>query len=932
MSITLVKSMAEQFNYRHEANKQAKLSSKDINEPQFDPYRNTLLNIPNKSGFWGKLEIFLAECCDRVFNTHIIASQQEAIRKEIKEVSGMIYSNLPDHSQINATTKKSLCVNKAQGYIIGQEGFKVVAYSGVRILDQKKGRFSYTDKMELIDLTDKNKYNDLMLDLKAVHESKEWKLYLELQTEILTPKSNVFKNASLEFAKDNSARFTEEYEIDISRINENQIEPEQLRALIDFNLKYNYNPGLTKLINRFNSTLLREIFEHEENIERNTKFSESEPGIIASKILEALEPLKGLVAPTQKLENDQANLLHSVFYNIVKRNGLEAGLMTTKNSDIQQEIFGIMLGIEKKLPPFEQLKPNARNVLYVDLVKGYTLIQDGKGIFLQGKPFALNNPFKIEIKSLSLASKNEYNLVKERLDARKIWGLIQQVKYTDKTLIEELTSIIYTFANANGITFNEFFSIEKAQELEISLSQDLDISEVSINDEEYINHLVFFFLFHNEEIFNRLNLLGTATDSAYEKFSEFAKAHGLVNEERNLGFLHEIMPKLKALKNEKPELFYADTSLELLEVFGDKNLYTYPAQKASALELDKLHLAIRDNKFLFNRYTVVEAENSEKHVSRQRQKEVDDYVANINDNDNKEYMPKLDEGDKRILEEKKKAGFNLQLLKDNKVNGISLADHYVSKLKAFYEMIGLTEDEIPEHPVNDNGEELNPVLGKKIKAYLAQNRHIFKLNEEHSNSEAMSMFTSKAVTPSIVVKPSEVQVSSEADELLTQPISEQVQAKNVIGVGSAKDLRRAETDELIAKYETKLKALEEKSKTASDDEIPEILALSKSIRHTIKLLNQSTNPIQAKIEQKDKQIKRGEKLILELEKELRISLLSSTSEGYNKHAEFIKSELAESRGMIEQAKYKRERLIGSLQYENEVKRANSKGKEKDWKF
>ncbi|MFN7093911.1 MAG: hypothetical protein ACK4M7_00960, partial [Burkholderiales bacterium] len=632
---------------------------------------------------------------------------------------------------------------------------------------------------------------------------------------------------------------------------------------------------------------------------------------------------------TQKLENDQANLLHNVFYNIVKRNGLEAGLMTTKNSDMQQEIFGIMLGIEKKLPPFEQLKPNTRNILYVDLVKGYTLIQDGKGIFLQGKPFALNNPFKIEIKSLSLASKNEYNLVKERLDARKIWNLVQQVKYTDKTLIEELTSIIYTFANANGITFNEFFSIEKAQELEISLSQNLDISEVSINDEEYIKHLVFFFLFHNEAIFNRLNLLGTATNNAYEKFSEFAKAHGLVNEERNLGFLHEIMPKIKALKNEKPELFYADTSLDLLEVFGyDKNLYTYPAQKASDLGLDKFQWAIRDNKFLFNRYAVVEAENSAKYVSRQRQQEVDDYVANINDNDNKEYMPKFNEEDKRIFEEQKKAGFNLQLLKDNKVNGVSLADHYVSKLKAFYEMVGLTEDEIPEHPVNDNGEELNPVLGKKIKAYLAQNRHIFKLNEEHSNLEAMSMFTSKAVTPSIVIKPAEIQVSSEADELLTQTISEQVQAKNVIGVYSAKDQRRTETDELIAKYEMKLKALVEKSKTARDDEIPEILASSKSIRHAIKLLKRSTNPTEAKIEQKDKQIKREEKIILELEKELRILLLSSTSDGYNKHAEFIKSELAESRGRIEQAKYKRERLMGDLQYENEVRRdPESTGKE-----
>jgi hypothetical protein len=760
MSITLVKHMLEQFNYRHEKKVQAKLSSKDINESQFDSYRNSLLNIQDKSGFWGALEQFFAKCCDTFLRTHMIADQQEAIREEIKAVSTRIYCLIPDHSQITAATKKVLCNHKEQGYLISQEGFKIIAYSEFKIEDYEKGIISYRDKMELIDLTDKNKYNNLMLDLQAVHNRKEWDSYIKFQTERLTKELTAVKNISLEFAKANPDLFREETGTGINAIVDVEFDEEQVKQLIKFNLNHNLNPELAKVLDKFNSTLLKQI------IAPGQPKLKAELGDIITGILEVLEPLNAPGTPTQHLDNEQvnqANLLQAKLNAIiVKRNGLKYELMNVRNSDIQQELFGIMLGIDKKLPPFEQLEPGSRNVVYVNHAKGYMVIQEGKRIFLQGKPFALYNPFKIELKSLSLANKVKYNRVKEKLNLKKVWQLVQQVKYTDKTLIEELPSIVYAFAQDNERAFNELFTVEKAQELGITLSQNLKITEISANDEESIQYLVLFFLSQNEEIFDRLNLLATVTDSAYQRFRELAKAQGSTNEQRNLGFLHEIIPKLKTLKQEKPELFLADTSLKLLglvDKYFPKGLYTYSAQDAATLELGTLGRAIKNNAFLFNRYTIIEAENPEEDISTP--KEVDDEVAKINDN--QADMPELAEEDQLILKNKKKVYHNLQLLKNNQVNRVSLAEHYIGKLKAFYAMLGLTEEEIPEHPISDDGKGLNPILGKKIKAYLAQNRHIQNrqipnLNPEQNNLAAKSMPRNKAVTPVVSRKMEPAQV------------------------------------------------------------------------------------------------------------------------------------------------------------------------------
>jgi hypothetical protein len=735
--------MVEQFNHRHGKKVQAKLSSKDINEPTFDWYRNSLLNIQDKSGFWGALEQFFAKCCDTILGTSMIAKRQKAIREEIKAVSTRIYCLIPDHSQITAATKRVLCDHKEQGYLISQEGFKIIAYSEFKIENYEKGIISYRDKMELIDLTDKNKYNDLMLDLQAVHNKNEWDSYIEFQTERLTEELTAVKNISLEFAKANPDLFREEAGLNINEIADADFKKERLKELIKFNLNHNLNPKLVKVLDKFNSTVLKQI------ITSGQSKLETELGDIIIGILEVLEPLNALGTPTQHLDNDQANqanLLQGKLNAIImKRDGLKYELMNVKNSDIQQELFGIMLGIDKKLPPFEQLEPGSCNVLYVNHAKGYMLIQEGKSIFLQGKPFALYNPFKIELKSLSLANKVKYNRVKEKLNLKKVWQLVQQVKYTDKALIEELPSIAYAFAQDNERAFNELFTVEKAQEL--------GITQISANDEESIQYLVLFFLSQNEEIFDRLNLLATVTDSAYQRFRELAKAQGSTNEQRNLEFLHEIMPKLKALKQEKPELFLADTSLKLLglvDKYFPKRLYTYSAQDAATLELGTLGRAIKNNAFLFNRYTIIEVENPEEDVSTL--KEVDDEVAKINDN--KADMPELAAEDQLILENRKKVYHNLQLFKNNQVNGVSLAEHYIGKLKAFYAMLGLTEEEIPEHPISDDGKELNPILGKKIKAYLAQNRHIQNhqrpnLNPEHSNFETKPMTRIKPVPPTV---------------------------------------------------------------------------------------------------------------------------------------------------------------------------------------
>ncbi|MFN7095364.1 MAG: hypothetical protein ACK4M7_08375, partial [Burkholderiales bacterium] len=320
MSITLVKHMVEQFNHRHGKRVQANLSPEDINESKFDWYRNSLLNIQDKSGFWGALEQFFAKCCDTILGTHIIADQQEAIREEIKAVSTRIYCLIPDHSQITAATKKVLCNHKEQGYLISQEGFKIIAYSEFKIEDYEKGIISYRDKMELIDLTDKNKYNDLMLDLQAVHNRNEWKSYIEFQTERLTKKLTAVKNISLEFAKANPDLFREETEIDINGIADADFKKERLKELIKFNLNYNLNPKLVKILDKFNSTLLRQI------ITSGQPKLETELGDIITGILEVLEPLNAPGTPTQHLDNEQvnqANLLQGKLNAIImKRDGL----------------------------------------------------------------------------------------------------------------------------------------------------------------------------------------------------------------------------------------------------------------------------------------------------------------------------------------------------------------------------------------------------------------------------------------------------------------------------------------------------------------------------------------------------------------------------------------------------------------------------------
>jgi hypothetical protein len=774
MSIIVIKNMADKFNHRHAEYVHPRLLGKH-DRSYASAYRNSLFNIQNKSGFWGRFQLFLAECCDKMFSTHIIANQQEAIREEIKTVSASLFSQLPDHSQITSSTKKSLYTNKQQGYSIVLEGFKLVAHFGVEVVESTKKGIEFKNKSELIDLTNKDKYDNLMYDLKAVHIEDEWASYMESTINNLILKLDDLKGSSIEFAKQHHELFMEETGLDIFKLTDGRVDKEQLGVLVKFNLANNFSPELATRINKFNSTLLKEIFLYKKSMAEDKAFVQSEPGIIAATLLTVLWPINNSVAATRKANQaEQANLLNDLFGKIVRTGNLEDGLERAKVQDSQVELFGIISSVERNLPLFEQLQPDTQSVLYTNYKKGYRLVQEGKSVFLYSKPFALANQLKIEIKTLSLASRNDYNKVKKRLNANKVWDLVKQFQYERKIFIEDLVPIVHKFATDYEDLFNELFTVRRAQELGITLTEDLDINQINPNA-QYLEHLVLFFLLLNNDVFNRLDLLGFSIGDAYAQFSKLATLHDVVNDERvNASFLHEVMQKLKvsresnleileAFRKEQPELFYRDDDVALLKLFDyDKKFHTYAAQrKTKKPKLDTFDVAVRDNGVYFKKDVFVGIGDLDKSIPEHRQEEVENYEKY----DPQFLSQKDDEEMRQALLESKRGGFDMLRLMTTKVDGGTLAEHYLDgdtlaehylfKPYKFYEMVGMSEHEIPDYPISDeNGEKkLNPILGKKVKAYLAQNRYIFKLSKEHNYSQAGSMVTSKTVSPAVIIEP-----------------------------------------------------------------------------------------------------------------------------------------------------------------------------------
>ncbi|MFN7094475.1 MAG: hypothetical protein ACK4M7_03840, partial [Burkholderiales bacterium] len=344
MSMAVIKNMTEGFKRRHKADIIKPMRLKSPSNEQQIAYRRKILNIKAKTGFWNNLERFVAQCCDIVLGTHIITRQEKAIGEEIKKVSGNLYSNLPDYSQITKDIRKILYVNPEQGYLIRQEGFKLVAYSGVDIVASKKTfDYTYKGKVDLITLTSEDKYDDLLYDLKSAYEGREWKqLYIKSQETKLSEEVNNLKNASLAFARQNPARFLADTGIDTDGLTESAISTEQLAVLIKFNLNNNHSHdfNLTSLVNKFNSALLREIFHYHKENGDEREFSESEPGVVALGLLDVMVPPS---AARRRKHDQEANLLHSIFDNIVKKGNLEAGIRVAKNNDCHQEFFSMLI-------------------------------------------------------------------------------------------------------------------------------------------------------------------------------------------------------------------------------------------------------------------------------------------------------------------------------------------------------------------------------------------------------------------------------------------------------------------------------------------------------------------------------------------------------------------------------------------------------------
>ncbi|MFN7094871.1 MAG: hypothetical protein ACK4M7_05865, partial [Burkholderiales bacterium] len=270
-----------------------------------------------------------------------------------------------------------------------------------------------------------------------------------------------------------------------------------------------------------------------------------------------------------------------------------------------------------------------------------------------------------------------------------------------------------------------------AREVGVTLTHNLDIKTIHPNA-QYLEHLLLFFLLHHDSIFNKLDLLGTSIDQAYREFTKLAVAHGLMDERLNLSFLHAIMPKINVLKEQKPELFYLDTSPELLEFFDEnESLKTYGLQNLGSMSV--FSKAVLNNAYGFNKFELEDSNDPRK------------YALPLEFTNMHERLK-----DKSIAQETRQADklsliYTLDPIRLQEAAaepGISKAQHYIARLKAFYNLIGLTNREIPQHPLDPNGR-LNPIIGRKIKEYLARNRDAFFKHGEKKDGSVIREFFAK---------------------------------------------------------------------------------------------------------------------------------------------------------------------------------------------
>jgi hypothetical protein len=374
--------------------------------------RNILIGAANKTGFIGKLELFL----DSFLGTNIVKNRQQ----ELEQVSKNIVARLPDHSQLNAETYITLHEDLEDGYIIRQEGFETAIYTieTVSVNSSFPITNSYTNRECLVFLKNQSDYVDLISDLQLIYKADEQgEKFVQALPEIIHDPLLQLENLcafvsenELEFKKTAKLKLTFSQPInklsptqlvneldEIARSNNNNFTTQELITQIaKFSIMH--NDKLASKLANYTPTVLNEIANQLPNNEEYQQFK-----LLFTSLAQAVSSILRN-KPTQAIID--LHNVHATFVqtSLTKLNthGLYVALKLAQQEQAEEDLLAIIHNIFNRLEPFAALEPGTRNVLYVNDAKQYQIVQEGQKIFLYtGKPLCFfNNQLRSEIKHL----------------------------------------------------------------------------------------------------------------------------------------------------------------------------------------------------------------------------------------------------------------------------------------------------------------------------------------------------------------------------------------------------------------------------------------------------------------------------------------------------------------------------------------------------
>jgi hypothetical protein len=752
-------------------------------------HRQQILKVTYQTGFWGKLEQFL----NNYLGINLAASRQQ----ELKTVSKNVFLQLPDHYQLTKDTDKTLYQNSRQNYIIRQEGFEMFVYP---LNSYKRYHKNAKDKCSLVDLTDRLTYNSFISELKIIHSPKGWRDFIDQQIYASLDDLLTIKEISEKFAKTNSDRFEEETAInlyELSPYSNYQVDQAKITQMVKFCLNnITQNKEYKSLISKFNLNLLEE-FKLRCNPQLSAKHRTVDA--ISSGLIEGLAYLDNPVTFNNVIQKHgiDYSFLDDMFQKFSHNTRspeiiLSIMLQFARQQKRHQETLDMLASISNNLLPWNKATAGESKTLYTNYAKSYRIFQIGTDFFLQsGRPFILiNDSLLTKIGNLYISNEATYTLFKNKLNIDSRYQQLMSITYDKNTpLLESLASIVTGFAENEVVAFVEFCSDPQIMhKLGLPIANfPVAIQEVINNPKPYLSHLLMFFLLNHEMIMSNLldlnindpKVLLILSDARHLKLNNLNMPH-IDTLSQVMHLIRESLEYIKELRETKPWLTTPSTSITLLNLFKSVNeLRTYGLQCGSVVTLPE------DRELLINTFGSNTVEKLEQMLdiehaqigsnysppaidSEVREKVSFNYAVRdnafgfhglvIDKGDlaqpqgyiRQDVLDELEEKISQISDEEIKAAQQLNIVtrfhpirlmynvpEEERTTEIqTLADHYINRLKLFYTTIGLAEEDIPERPVDEYGEQLAPVIGLQIKQFLRSNAGQEMLQQQLTVSQA----------------------------------------------------------------------------------------------------------------------------------------------------------------------------------------------------